>query len=63
MFDLLGTIKKKSGLSDLFGDGMTVPKSVQDVIRIDGVYADGIFMTGTERYSKTYKFTDINYAV
>lgn len=47
----------------MLGDGMTVPKSVQDVIKIDAVYPDGIFMTGKDRYSKTYKFTDINYAV
>lgn len=63
MFDLIGTIKKKTGLDDLFGDGMFVPKSVQDVIKIDAVYSDGIFMTGKDRYSKTFKFTDINYAV
>lgn len=63
MFDMIGTIKKKTGLDELFGDGMNVPKSVQDVIKIDSVYADGIFMTGKDRYSKTYKFTDINYAV
>lgn len=63
MFDLIGSIKKKTGLDDLLGDGMSVPKSVQDVIRIDAVYSDGIFMTGKDRYSKTFKFTDINYAV
>ena len=63
MFDLIGTIKKKSGLDEIFGDGMNVPKSVQDVIRIDAVYSDGIFMTGKDRFSKTFKFTDINYAV
>lgn len=63
MFDLIGTIKKKTGLGELLGEGMTVPKSVQDVIKIDAVYPDGIFMTGKDRYSKTYKFTDINYAV
>ncbi len=63
MFDLIGSIKKKTGLDDLLGDGMSVPKSVQDVIRIDAVYPDGIFMTGKDRYSKTFKFTDINYAV
>ena len=27
------------------------------------VYADGIFQVGKERYSKTWIFTDINYAV
>ena len=63
MFDLIGTIKKKTGLGELLGDGMSVPKSVQDVIKIDAVYPDGIFMTGKDRYSKTYKFSDINYAV
>ncbi len=63
MFDLIGTIKKKSGVNDLFGDGMNVPKSVQDVIKIDTVYADGMFAVGKDRYSKTFKFTDINYAV
>ena len=63
MFNLIGTIKKKSGLDEIFSDGMNVPKSVQDVIRIDAVYSDGIFMTGKDRYSKTFKFTDINYAV
>ena len=63
MFDLIGTIKKKTGLDDLLGDGMSVPKSVQDVIKIDAVYSDGIFLTGKDRYSKTFKFTDINYAV
>ena len=63
MFDLIGTIKKKSGIDELFGDGVNVPKSVQDVIKIDTVYADGMFMSGKDRYSKTFKFTDINYAV
>ena len=63
MFDLIGTIKKKTGLDDLFWDGMSVPKSVQDVIKIDAVYSDGIFLMGKDRYSKTFKFTDINYAV
>ena len=63
LFDLIGTIKKKSGLDEIFGDGMNIPKSVQDVIKIDAVYSDGIFMTGKDRYSKTFKFTDINYAV
>lgn len=63
MFDLIGTIKKKTGFAEMLGDGLTVPKSVQDVIRIDAVYSDGIFMTGREHFSKTFKFTDINYAV
>ena len=44
LFNLIGMIKKKSGLDEIFGDGMSVPRSVQDVIKIDAVYSDGIFM-------------------
>lgn len=40
-----------------------VPKSVQDVIPITTVYDDGIFRIGKDKYSKTFKFSDINYAV
>ena len=40
-----------------------VPKSVQDAIPIKTIWEDGIFLVGTNKYSKTYKFTDINYAV
>ena len=39
-----------------------VPKRVQDVIPIKCMWRDGIFLVGT-RYSKTFKFTDINYMV
>lgn len=39
-----------------------VPKRVQDVIPIKCMRSDGIFLVGT-RYSKTFKFTDINYMV
>lgn len=63
MFDLIGAIKKKSSINELFGEGMTVPKTVQNVIKIETVYPDGIFLVGKDRYTKTYKFTDINYAV
>ena len=41
----------------------SLPKRVQDVIPIRTVYADGIFQVGKERYSRTWIFTDINYAV
>lgn len=63
MFDLLGKLKSLVGISDNFGDGMAVPKSVQDAIDIRAVYPDGIFLVGKDRYSKVFKFTDINYAV
>ncbi|MFT9055955.1 MAG: TraE family protein [Ethanoligenens sp.] len=46
-----------------------IPKGVQDVIPIQGIYADGISLVrrscfwGENKYSKTFKFQDINYAV
>lgn len=40
-----------------------VPKGVQDVIPVNGLYSDGIFLIGKDKYAKTYKFEDINYAV
>ncbi len=39
-----------------------IPKRVQDVIPIKRVWTDGIFMVGS-KFSKTWKFTDINYLV
>jgi hypothetical protein len=41
---------------------IVVPKGVQDVIPIKKVWDDGIFLVGN-KFSKTYKFEDINYAV
>ena len=41
----------------------TVPKSVQDVIPIKAVYKDGIFFLSNNNYSKTFKFSDINYHI
>lgn len=46
-----------------------VPKSVQQVIPVHAIFADGIFLVrkggafGENKYSKTFCFTDINYAV
>ena len=39
-----------------------VPKTVQDLIPISKIYADGIFLCG-KRYTKTWRYTDINYKV
>jgi hypothetical protein len=39
-----------------------IPRRVQDVIPIQCVWADGIFKVGN-KFSKTYRFTDINYFV
>jgi len=46
-----------------------IPKGVQEVIPVHSIYEDGIFLVrrgsffGENKYSKTFKFTDINYAV
>ena len=39
-----------------------VPRTAQQTIPIDTVFEDGIFRNGT-RYSKTYRFIDINYSI
>ena len=39
------------------------PKSVEDAIPIKKVWTDGIFLVGRNKFSKTYRVTDINYAV
>lgn len=43
-------------------EGYRVPRRVQDVIPIQRIWSDGIFLVGN-RYAKTFKFTDINYMV
>ena len=40
-----------------------VPKGVQDIIPVQAIYDDGIFKVGKDKFSKTFKFSDINYAV
>ena len=43
-------------------DSFRVPRRVQDTIPIKRIWKDGIFLVGN-KYSKTFKFTDINYSV
>ncbi len=56
----------------LFGDGFKVlkkaseplykaPKSIQETIEIMAVAENGIFEVAKNRYSKCYRFQDINY--
>lgn len=40
-----------------------VPKSSQDIIPIKALWLDGIFLVGKNKYTKCFKFIDINYAV
>ena len=39
------------------------PKSVQDCIPVKEIYEDGIFRVSKTKYTKCFRFTDINYAV
>ena len=40
-----------------------VPRKVQDIIPVRSIWTDGVFMTGKNKFSKMWRFTDINYAV
>ncbi len=40
-----------------------IPSSVQHAIPVQTIWQDGIFQIGRNKFSKTYKFTDINYAL
>ena len=40
-----------------------VPKKVQDMIPVRTIWSDGVFLVGKNKYSKMFKFEDINYAV
>lgn len=41
----------------------TPPKGVQDCIPVRTIYKDGIFEASKNKYSRCYRFSDINYAV
>ena len=43
-------------------DNFRVPRRVQDTIPIKRIWKDGTFLVGN-KFSKTFKFTDINYSV
>lgn len=38
-----------------------IPKGVQEIIPVNRIWSDGIFKSGNV-YTKTFKFSDINYA-
>ena len=40
-----------------------IPRRVQDAIPVKAVYEDGVFQVAKNKYSKSWKFTDINYDV
>ena len=39
------------------------PKIAQDIIPVQRIYKDGIFQVGKNKFSKMFRFEDINYAV
>lgn len=55
-------IKTLKTMSKQDKERYTVPRKVQDVIPVRRIWQDGIFMTGN-KFSKTYRFSDINYLV
>lgn len=56
-------IKTLTNLFKQDKEKFVVPKGVQDMIPVAAIFDDGIFKVGKDKYSKTYRFTDINYAV
>ena len=56
-------IKTLSNILKQDKEKFVVPKKVQDMIPVQAIYPDGIFLVGKNKYSKMYRFEDINYAV
>lgn len=57
---MLKTLKK---IFNLDKEKFKVPRAVQDIIPVKAIWEDGIFLVGKNKYSKSFKFLDINYAV
>ena len=55
-------IKTLRNLSKQESDHFHIPHSVQQVIPIDMIWKDGIFKVGKDKYTKTFRFTEINNA-
>lgn len=56
-------IKTLSNIFKQDKERFVVPRSVQQAIPIQAIWKDGIFKVGKNKYSCTFKFTDINYHV
>ena len=56
-------IKTLSNILKQDREAFIIPKKVQDMIPIQTIWPDGIFLNGKNKFSKMYRFTDINYAV
>ena len=56
-------IKTLSNILKQDREAFIIPKKVQDMIPVQTIWPDGIFLNGKNKFSKMYRFTDINYAV
>lgn len=56
-------MKTLSKIFKLDREKFVIPKRVQDIIPVRAIWEDGIFLVGNNKYSKSFKFLDINYAV
>ncbi len=56
-------IKTLKNLFQQDKERFAIPKSVQAAIPIQAIWKDGIFLVGRNKYAKTFRFEDINYAV
>ncbi len=56
-------IKALNNIQKQEKEDFSIPKSIQQVIPVQKIWTNGIFLVGKNKYSLTYKFTDINYAV
>lgn len=57
MIKALQTIQKQEK------EDFSIPKNIQQVIPVQRIWTNGIFLVGKNKYTLTYKFSDINYAV
>lgn len=56
-------IKTLSNILKQDKERFVIPKSVQQAIPIKAVWENGIFKVGRNKFSRSYRFTDVNYAV
>lgn len=56
-------IKTLSNIFKQDKEKFVIPKSVQQAIPIQAIWEDGIFRIGRNKFARSYKFVDINYAV
>ena len=56
-------IKTLSNIFKQDKEKYVIPRSVQQVIPIETIWSDGLFKIGRNKFARTNKFTDINYAV